>query len=195
MILIILILFLSNTSFASDFTYGVKIGVTYSTADVYISLEGTDKFTNNDYYWGTFFSFYGNKNIYKKMELQFEGNYNQRGVVYHDNDTIYTTIPSLELVSLLKLNMDYLALYIGGFSSWSMYAKIDSTSPDSSSYSEVGGPTLDYGFILGFELKYKKYLIDFRYNQGFDNFIDYAGGVSKHYDNSRQFVLSLGYEF
>jgi hypothetical protein len=196
-ILIVLILLISNTIFSSDFTYGVKIGGTYSNADVYRSIESTDKFTNNYYYWGTFFSFYGNKNFYKIMDLQLEANYNQRGVKYHDNEnnTTYTTIPSLELVSLLKLNMDYFILYIGVFGSWSFYDKIESSSPDSSPYTGGGGITLDYGYTLGGELKYKKYLIDFRYNQGFDNFIDYAGGESRHYSNSKQFVLSLGYEF
>jgi len=194
---IILILLFSINVFASVFNYGVKIGGTYSNADVYRSIESTDKFTNNDYYWGTFFSFYGYRNLYKIIDLQFEANYNQRGVKYYDNEsnTIYTTIPSLELVSLLKLNIDYFILYTGVFASWSFYDKIESSSPNSSPYTGGGGATLDYGYTLGFEIKYEKYLIDLRYNQGFDDFIDYAGGESRHYSNSKQFVLSFGYEF
>jgi hypothetical protein len=128
------------------------------------------------------------------MELQFEGNYNQRGVVYHDNDTIYTTIPSLELVSLLKLNISYIILYVGAFSSLTL---IDKYTTSSSSSTGGGTLTLDYGCTLGLEFKYKKYLIDFRYNQGFDDFIEHenSNAETRYYDNSRQFVLSFGYEF
>jgi hypothetical protein len=177
--LITLILLFSINVFSSDFTYGVKIGGTYSTADSRGEAEGIPSSSdNNDYYWGTFFSFYGYTNINKTIDLQFEGNINQRGLLTQGNTGV--TLQTFELVSLLKFNINILSLYVGGFSSITA--------------SEVS--PLNFGYILGIEIRYKKFLIDFRYNQGFNNFAGIVGGGSStYYDNSRQFVLSLGYEF
>jgi hypothetical protein len=182
MILIILILFLSNTSFASDFTYGLKIGGTYSNADIKYNLEGSEYRFNDNYSFGTFFSFYGYTEIHSFLNLQLELIVNQKGFTYENdeiglqNDKLF----SLDFATLLKFNIKIASLYIGGFSS--ITASEDSP--------------LNLGYILGLESKYKKILIDFRYNQGFNNFAGTVrSSISTYYDNSRQFVLSLGYEF
>ena len=205
-LLIILILFISINLSASNYTYGMKIGGTYSSADVHRSNEGEpEKLIDEDYYWGTFLSFYGYRKFYKMIDLQFEANYNQRGVSYDNQNTTttYITIPSLELASLLKLNINGFSLYAGVFTSLTALKKREKSSfnffsPSSSGYFQGGGGIgLDYGYTLGFELKYRKYVVDFRFNQGFDDFIYYENnnlGYS-YFDNSQQFVLSLGYEF
>jgi hypothetical protein len=189
-ILIVLILLFSINVFSSDFTYGVKIGGTYSNADSRYETEGiiSSHYDNNDYYWGTFFSFYGYTNINKIIDLQFEGNINQRGFLTQSDTGV--TIQALELVSLLKLNLNKNIIpYLGGVASLSIY------TGESRKYGATDF-NIDFGFTLGVEFKFDKYLIDLRFNKGFGNFFESVRSNSTSwFDNSRQFILSLGYEF
>jgi hypothetical protein len=185
---------------AKNYNVGLKIGGTYSTSDTHSYYRDINNISSeNTYYWGTFFSAYGNININKLFFIQLEANFNQKGVIYKRPESHYgdaqITFQIFEIVSLLKLDIKYFRPYLGGFYSYTIYKKF---SDDKGSIKDYGNSeeNSDVGYILGFEVYHKNYLIDFRYSQGFNN----IWGVLdteywSYYDNAKQFVLSFGYEF
>jgi hypothetical protein len=186
---------------AKNYNVGLKIGGTYSTSDVhfYNGVTGDDQTSNdNDYYWGTFFSAYGNININKLFFIQLEANFNQKGLKYEKDDDKDTniTLQLFEIVSILKLDLEYVRPYLGAFYSSTLYRKFIDSKGNSDISTGNSEENSDVGYILGFEIYHKNYLIDFRYSQGFNN----IWGVLdteywSYYDNAKQFVLSFGYEF
>ncbi len=203
-ILIFIILFLSNTVIASDIKWGVKAGITYSNLDTSYTQKSYKayKIEAGDYYWGTFFSFYGNRNIYNFIDLQLEANYNQKGMQKNSKDVNINTKMTfgvMEVVTLLKFDFKKIKPYMGFFYGIILNKKYISEEKGKSDKITTGNGDFNRepGIIFGFELNYKSYLIDFRFNKGVGIFYDRTdyGDGDYYYNHSRQFIVSLGYEF
>ena len=173
---------LTTTLFAKDYNFGVKVGGTYSTEDILAERESEAGLTS--YYWGTFLSFHYNKPLYKLFSIQLEINLNQKGhekIATEYKKESNVTLQVLEFVALSKFKFKYIKPFIGGFYSVTLFS---------------GAPFTDYGYTLGFELYHKEYSLDFRFNKSFGYLYDRRDQEDRYaYYNSKQFVLSFGYNF
>jgi hypothetical protein len=209
----ILIFFLLTFSIYSfdNHHLGVKLGGTYSKLDVhdyYDEQLGVNPETS--FYWGTYFGVYDQINLMENISLLFELTYNQKGVKIFDNKDLYRspsykrkTLAGVEFVMALNLNFKNVYLNLGVFYDVNLYFKtlFDDGHTSDIDNSDFGGDLLynDKGILLGLGYVYDNFLFELRFSKGFNTVVDFRYDsepeTSDYYDNSIQYLFSVGYQF
>jgi hypothetical protein len=209
----ILIFFLLTFSIYSfdNHHLGVKFGGTYSKLDVHDYYhDQLDVNPETSFYWGTHLGVYDQINLMENISLLFELTYNQKGVKIFNNkdnhiDPYYSdsTLASIEFTTILSFKLKNTFLNIGFFYDKNLYFKIG-TNNDDYFYidnSDFGGDLLydDKGILLGLGYVYDNFLFELRFSKGFNTVVDFRYDsepeTSDYYDNSIQYLFSVGYQF
>jgi hypothetical protein len=196
--IILLFLLISINTYSQDSFFSVKGGMNYSKADDYSS----DYETETSYKFGGVLYLSWEKNIYKGLYFNIDFGVNEKGTTTQAHNYIggeYTLYDaqnisfwSWELPVILGYKLfNQFKLYIGVY-----HSLVFSNRVDGKSFNPSRSFAAEYGFLLGLEYSYDKFLFNFRYERAYNGCLyDTSEDSGSIYDNSRQFIFMVGYSF
>lgn len=190
-LLLAILLMISSGTFAQKFHYGAKVGANFA-----VQSEIADYFQNNNIRTGLSVGVFSNYSLNKKMQLQAEINYDQKGGKTDEYTAKYDylTIPVLFKYSLGKSDKTALRFNVnlGPYAGFLLNSEIDADGNSIDMKDET--KNFEAGAIAGFGMKYpvgNDYIVlDLRLGLGLTNF-----DKNDSEPNNKYIGLTFGYEF